>query len=310
VITMTGRQLSAWVPSIHPFRADGELDEAAFRGHIQRLATLGMHIFVANEGTGESHTMNFSEMRRVMEIAKEEAEGHVPVCGMGRKVRTASEMIEFVRAVEETGLDGIHIYGLDIGHGLTPSPREQEAYLDEVLSSTTLPIMISCWEPSGYLYSLPLLERIVARYEHVTSIMLAAFNMNYAQRLIDSLGGRVEIITAPAILLPGLAFGSNGFALSIGNLVPRTCVSIVDHYRAGRYPEAEVAFAAMQRISGAIADFGGAPGSSSVIKAALNILGLSGGYPRKPRLPLEDERLPILAELIERLDIRVLEGLS
>ena len=53
-----------------------------------------------------------------------------------------------------------------------------------------------------------------------------------------------------------------------------------------------------------------AAGGIRATKAALNALGLPGGSPRLPQLPVPDASVPPLLEIIERLGIRTIEGWS
>ena len=48
-------------------------------------------------------------------------------------------------------------------------------------------------------------------------------------------------------------------------------------------------------------------GGNRVTKAALNRLGLPGGYPHRPRLPVEDARLDRILKVIEDLGIAGIE---
>ena len=51
-----------------------------------------------------------------------------------------------------------------------------------------------------------------------------------------------------------------------------------------------------------------AAGGIRATKASLNALGLPGGYPRLPQLPVPDSMVPPLLEAIERLGIAAIEG--
>ena len=51
-----------------------------------------------------------------------------------------------------------------------------------------------------------------------------------------------------------------------------------------------------------------AAGGIRATKAALNALGLPGGFPRLPQLPVPDASVPPLLDTIERLGIGTIEG--
>jgi hypothetical protein len=51
-------------------------------------------------------------------------------------------------------------------------------------------------------------------------------------------------------------------------------------------------------------------GGISATKAALAQLGLPGGSPRRPRLPVPESNAAELAAMLDELDIRTIEGLA
>jgi dihydrodipicolinate synthase/N-acetylneuraminate lyase len=51
-----------------------------------------------------------------------------------------------------------------------------------------------------------------------------------------------------------------------------------------------------------------AAGGIRATKAVLNALGLPGGYPRLPQLPVPESMVPPLLEAIEQLGIGAIEG--
>ncbi|HEX4778236.1 MAG TPA: dihydrodipicolinate synthase family protein, partial [Acidimicrobiia bacterium] len=61
-------QASTFVISLTPFTATGELDEDGLRGHLRRLASSGIGVYLGGSGSGEGYTLSRDEMRRVLEI--------------------------------------------------------------------------------------------------------------------------------------------------------------------------------------------------------------------------------------------------
>jgi 4-hydroxy-tetrahydrodipicolinate synthase len=303
---MRQRSRSVWVPSIHPFNADSSLDEGGFRVHLQRLANAGLNVLVANEGSGESFTFSDAEMARVMEIAKEELHGKVIVSGMGRMVRKASDMIEFVRLVEEIGLDCVQIYALEMGHGLTPSVAEQERYLRDVLEHTHIPTVLSLHRHAGYSYPVDLLDRIVDDYPQIVGAIVTTNDVLYLWEVLEVLGERIEVHTHTWNAMTNLALGGDAFAAPEANLAPRLCASVMEHYTAGRYTEAEAAFLRVVRLWSICGKYGSARGT----KAALEILGLPAGPVRLPRLGVNDDERATIARALDELGVRESEAIA
>jgi 4-hydroxy-tetrahydrodipicolinate synthase len=291
--------LSAFVVSLTPFKSDGELDEDEVRGHFRRLAAAGIGVYVGGTGTGEGATLSVDETRRLYEIAREELKGKVPVRAMGVEPRTAGEMIELARLAADTNLDAMQIYSI-AAPGATPA--ELEDYFDDVLSVVRIPAVISIHHAVGYTIPLDLVKRLVTQFDHVVGVNCTKADL----RLLDLVGAEVAVHVADVTqILNNLVLGGHGFLTNDANLVPRLCVSIIAYFEAGDFRRANEAFATLIRVHDENAKFLAFKGT----KAALNLLGLPGGYPRSPRHPLSAGEISQIGEALQRLDIPSIEGL-
>jgi 4-hydroxy-tetrahydrodipicolinate synthase len=81
-------------------------------------------------------------------------------------------------------------------------------------------------------------------------------------------------------------------------------MSVIDAFRTDNLPALMQRWSKVMRLSVGLYGNGGI----RVTKAVLNRLGLAGGYPRKPRLPAEDDRLTRAMALVETLGLGELEG--
>lgn len=304
---MTTKRLSTYAISITPFDERQQLDEQALRGHFRRLADAGIGVYVCGGGSGEAFTLSWEEQRRVLEIAIEELKGKVEVRAMGREPRTPAEMLTFARMAQETGFDTLQIYSLDPGHGNQPTPRAQEAYFREICETVPLKLVLSTHLAVGYFAPNDLLARLVADYPHIVGVNLSTPDPTQLIRLLEVLGDKVEVhVGGPLQALDAMIFGANGYLSSEANLVPKLCQSLVDHFAAGRYAECHAAFARVMRLFTQQRVLGGV----GCTKAALNLLGLPGGLPRKPRLPATPEEIERIRLMLDELDIAGCEGLA
>lgn len=304
---MNAKPLSTYAISITPFDEAQALDEAAFRGHLRRLAASGIGVYVCGGGSGEAFTLTSAEQRRVLEIAAEELRGKVEMRAMGREPRTPAEMLEFAAMAKDAGFETIQVYSLDQGHGNQPSPRALEAYFREVCEKIDLKVVLSTHLSVGYFASQDLLSTLIRDYPHIVGVNLSTPDITQLVRLVDSVGDRVEVhVGGPMQAIDALILGANGFLSSEANLVPGLCQSIVDHYRERRFEQAHTAFAQVLRLFTAQRALGGV----TCTKTALNLLGLPGGYPRKPRLPATEQETQRIGQMLAELDIARLEGLA
>ncbi|TML13734.1 MAG: dihydrodipicolinate synthase family protein [Actinobacteria bacterium] len=297
---------SVYVISLTPFAEDESLDERAFRAHLQRMKAAGIGVYVGGAGSGEAYTLSPAEMRRVLEIAVEELQGAVPVRAMGVEPRTAKEMITFGKLCAAVGVDAMQVYSLDIGHVGRPAGEEIERYLDDVLSSLEVPAVISTHFSVGYFVPVAIMARICDRYDHVIGINCTNPDINYLTQLCTIIDERVEIHTGLMTqALGAFAVGASGYLTTEANVVPRLCVEVVERYGAGDLSGMMAAYGRLLRFSDKLLGDGG---SIRATKATLSLMGLPGGIPRRPRLPLADaattERLQ---QMIDELALRETE---
>jgi ABC-type nitrate/sulfonate/bicarbonate transport system permease component/dihydrodipicolinate synthase/N-acetylneuraminate lyase len=297
---------STFTISLTPFDAHGDLDTESLRGHLRRMATAGMGMYVGGGGSGEAYTLSDAEMGTVLDLAVAELKGVVPVRAMGREPRTAKEMISFVTMAEKAGVEATQVYSLDVGHGIAPSNTELEAYFRAVLDATDSPVVISTHQSVGYKLSLDMLQRLSADYPHIIGINCTHGDIGYLVSLIDGLDPRLEVhVGGTQQGFAVMALGGTGYLTSEGNLAPALCRSVSELYQQGDLAGSAEAFALVLRLYSANAAFRSIRG----IKAALMALGLPGGYPRLPRLPVqaeEEQKVQAMLALLAGRPVEVL----
>jgi len=203
------------------------------------------------------------------------------------------------------GVDAAQIYSLDQGHGHRPTPTEIHRYFDDVLSASTFPAVLSTHQSVGYQVPVAMLVEFADRFDHLIGINISHQDLGYLTAIVDALGQRLEIhVGGPHLALTALSLGATGYLSSEGNLAPNLCMGVIgayvdnDAHRLGRM------FGTLLRLSGT---FYGAGGIRAT-KAVLNALGLPGGFPRPPQLPVAEASIPRLLEAIEQLGIPAIEG--
>jgi len=273
---------TVFVISITTFTADGGLDEAALRAHLRRMADGGVGVYVAGSGSGEGYSLSAAERDRVFEITAEELSGRTPARAMGVEPRSAAEMLALAAAAKAAGLDAVQVYSLDLGHGHLPSPGEVERYLRTVLDGADVPLVVSTHQSAGYRIDPVLLAALVADYPHLVGVNCTHADLAYLTAVIDAASGRDVHVGGPAQALTAMALGATGYLTSEANLSPALCRQVVDAFDDGDLRRAAASYAKVVRLSNLLYGRGGIRAT----KAVLNVLGLPGGFPRLPQLPV------------------------
>jgi 4-hydroxy-tetrahydrodipicolinate synthase len=298
-------QPSTFVISITPFTEDGAFDEDATRMHLRRMAAARIGVYLGGGGSGEGYVLSVDESTRLLQIGVEELKGKAPVRAMGVEPRTSRDMIEFMEMAAGTGVEAAQIYSLDQGHGHRPNLEEIHRYFDDVLTAVDFPSVLSTHQSVGYQVPLAMLVEFADRFDHLIGINVSHQDLGYLTAMVDALGDRLEIhVGGPHLALTALSLGATGYLSSEGNLAPRLCVGVIEAYRENDARRMARLFGTLLRLSGT---FYGAGGIRAT-KAALHALGLPGGFPRLPQLPVPDATVPTLLQAIERLGIGAIEG--
>lgn len=287
----------AYVISITPFRPDGSLDEDGLRKHLQRMGNAGIGVYLGGGGSGEGYVLSSDELDQVLRIGVAELRGTVPVRAMGTEPRSAADMVAFVQQAAAAGVDAVQVYSLDQGHGHRPTREEIQAYFDDVLSAVDVDCVLSTHQSVGYTIPVDMLRGFLDRYPHIVGVNCTHQDLRYLASVIDIAGDRVPVhVGGPMQALTGWALGATGFLCSEANLAPELCMAVVEAYRSGA-ADVFARFDAMLRLSNALYGAGGIRAT----KAVLDRLGLPGGPPRRPQLPVAaqvvDELMPLLGDL-------------
>ena len=226
---------------------------------------------------------------------------------MGVEPRSAAEVIALAEQVEGAGLEAMQLYSLDQGHGNHPRSDELEAYLRDVLDAVSIPVVLSSHQAMGYALPCDLVARLIESYDHIIGINYTNPNVTELVRMLEAIEGRIELhVGGPMQAISALALGATGYLSSEGNLAPRLCVSVIEHHRGGDLAMRDAAFAKLLTLFSETQRLGGI----SAAKGALRELGLAGGWPRRPRLPVDPSAARELARSFESLGLREIEGLG
>ena len=280
------RRPSAYVISITPFDDRGALDEPGLRAHLRRMAGCGLGVYVGGAGSGEGYSLRPEEVERVLAVAVDELAGAVPVRAMGVEPRTAAEMVAFAEVAAAAGVDAMQVYSMDLGHLGRPERGEIERYLRTVLDAATIPVVISTHFSVGYFAPADLLAELAAQHPSIVGVNCTNPDLAYLTRLLGSLPDRVEVHTGfTAQALAALSLGASGFLTSEANTVPQFVAAVIERWEAGDLPGVAAVFDRLWRYSTELYAGGG---SIRATKEVLRLLGLPGGPPRAPRLPVSD----------------------
>jgi 4-hydroxy-tetrahydrodipicolinate synthase len=226
----------------------------------------------------------------------------VPVV-IGCTTFTATSTIELGRHARDIGADGILSTPPPY---VSPTPREIERFYATISDGVDLPLMVYNWERGTGVEIEAGLAESLAKLDTVVAIKDSTANVAQAIETLERVVDRVRIFGG-FVSRAGLALlqeiGGDG-SIDGGGLGAPFAVRFYESFWRDDLDAARDAARAYRGLMSQLIrpDWSGVFASPQPqIKAAMNLLGQPGGFPRPPLLPLEDPAsLAQLQHILER----------
>ncbi len=259
---------------VTPFvRKTEDVDEEAYRTLI-RYALPNVDGLVTSGTTGEFPYLTREEQRRLVEIGVEEAGGKPVVAGCGAS--STQEALTLARDAKDAGASAALIV---TPYFLHPSDKGVYQHFYDIATAVDLPII---------LYNIPqvmdsYLPRTVvedlADLPNVIGLKDSSGDLTYTMELLEYAGDRIDIFVGhDEVVLPALAGGVSGFILASAQVYPEVWQEVIRLAGEGQLEEARALQRSVQKLSRIFCRYGG----GVAVKAALKLMGLDMGPPRKP----------------------------
>ncbi|MHA6844536.1 dihydrodipicolinate synthase family protein [Ralstonia syzygii] len=274
-------------------KSDGSLDEAAIKQGLERLIEGGVGGVVMMGMVGENASLTPSEKRTVLRIAKETVAGRVPVISGVAETNTASA-IEFARAAEEIGVDGLMVFP-----GLTykSDGRETVEFYRAVARSTSLDILLYN-NPRGYGVDLTpdLLEELKGE-KNIVAIKEESYDTTRVTDLFTRFGDRYAVVCGvDDLVLESVALGVTCWVSGMANAVPEESVRLLNLAVAGDYAAARKLY----RVLTPLYHLDTHVKLVQYIKLAENITAGYSEVVKAPRLALEGAERERVVAIVEK----------
>jgi len=271
------------------FAPDGGLDEAAFRGYLQRQIDARLGVYLGSGGNGETHAMTPDELHTMYRIGVETCRGRVKVHANLPEEHTADATIAQARIAIDAGVEALHLYTLEGRHGYRPTDPELIGYFDDVLAAIDYPVIIAVNPTMGYSPKPPVIAQIIRRHQQIIGARLSSQPQIYLLDLQDMVDRPIEYHwQLGSGALDPMAFGATLFAAE-ANIIPATFRLFIDQARSREFEAAGKTLADIRRFNRLIMQWGPCARWIKMCMRLLRLPGWEGGL-RKPYLmPPEDE---------------------
>jgi len=259
---------------VTPFTKEGELDEAALR-NLVRFCLPHVDGFVPCGTTGEFVYMSPDERQRVLEVVLDEVGGEKPVIA-GTGAAGTKQAIALAREAQEAGASACLVV---TPYFLHPSDKGVYQHFYEIAKAVDIPII---------LYNIPqAVDRYLPReviedladIPNIVGLKDSSGNLTYMMEVLEFAGDRINVLVGhDEVVLPALAGGAKGMILASAQVFPEVWQRIYRAVGEGDLDTARKLQMGVQKLARIFCRHGGAV----AVKAALNMMGIKVGRPRRP----------------------------
>lgn len=274
------RGVLAFTPT--PFAPDDSLDRDGLARHIDFLCGSGAHAVVVCGGVGEFFSLSMDEYRAAISTAVEAARGRLPVlAGIGHSTRVACEL---ARYAESVGADGLMIHP---PYFLEPSEDGTVRHYQALARATGLGMIV--YSTRGTVATPALVQRL-AEVDSVVALKDEVGDLRWFVEFVERFGDRMAWVNGMAEILaaPYFAAGAQAFTSGLVNFAPQITLAVWEAGAAGRWADLHDLVARQVRPLIELRERRRGYGIT-VVKEAMNLLGMPGGAARSPLVPLAPE---------------------
>ena len=292
---MYKKQLSGvFAPITTPFSKEGKLDLKGLEENMEFYANSPLHGYLALGSNGENKSLVGEEKAQVLKVIIENKGENQPVM-VGCIAESTYETIEFAKVAESMGADFITL--------LAPSYFKKqmtdqvlEKYFTDVAGSVKTPCLVYCAPQftGGIVLSSGLVSNL-ASHDNIVGIKDSSTG-NIDNYLLVAPEDFAVMAGSANFFVNALLGGGTGGIVSLANAFPQVTAKLYDLFVQKKYEELFTYNMDVLRLNKAVSGKGGV----SAVKAAMNLIGLVGGYPRLPLLPLEEKDVEILGQVLKQ----------
>lgn len=271
-------------PVTTPFGADGELDGAGLEGNLAAHLRAGLDGVVVTGSTGEAALLDEREREQMVEIGRRVVpKDKLLIAGCGAE--STRTTLRYIEQSAKRGADAALVVAPHyFGSAMTESALR--SHYTQVAEQSPLPVI---------LYNIPrymhfrlsnALVSELARHENVIGIKDSSGDQDSLKGYLESQSDRFTVLTGNGpFWKTALQLGARGGILAYALFLPEPALAVFSAMQRG---DTAAAGELHERVTLAARTIVNELGPAGV-KAALDVIGLRGGAPRLPLLPLSKD---------------------
>lgn len=286
-----------FAPLATPFRDDGELDRAGFEKNVAAHMRHGLRGVVVAGSTGEAALLDERERQQLLEWARplvpKEA---LLVAGVGAESTRTTVM--FARDAVARGADALLVVAPHYFASAMTEPALRAHYL-RVADESAIPVILYNIPKYMHFRLSNALVAELALHENVIGIKDSSGDRDSLAGYLQAQSGSFDVLTGNGpFWQTALAMGARGGILAVSLFLPELALAIAAAMERG---DTAAAVELQARLTPGARTIVGDLGVAGV-KAALDAVGLRGGSPRSPLMPLPPPEVERVRQLIREAE--------
>lgn len=294
---MTIELKGTFLPITTPFHpATGEVDLAAYRANLRAWFSHPIRGVLVAGSTGEAVYLDDAEAAAILEAAREEAPADRLIL-MGTGAESTRATIKKTKKAAEGGADAALVKPPAFYKG-GMTPEALARHYRAVADASPIPVIV--YQVPLRLSTLEFPTPLVAELaEHPNIVGMKDSRGDVAKlgELVDACPKDFQIVAgAGSALLGGLELGAVGGIVAVGLYAPAESAEVSVAFYEGRKADAGRIQERLTPLHTGIVGAMGVPG----IKVAMDVVGLRGGDPRPPLLPVAETKRDEIRAILEK----------
>ena len=278
------------LPITTPFQVDGALDLEGLRSNIRKWNETAISGYVVLGSTGERVNLDEDEQFHVIGTAREICPAdRVFIAGVGQQ-STRGTIQEISKLTTALPVDAVlvitpHFYRAAI------TQAALVAHYRDVADASPVPLILYSMPALTSIKIEPATAAVLSEHPNIIGIKDSSNDIAALQEALKLVRDDFAVLTGNGtVLREALSVGAGGGILAVGCVVPELCFEIWRAVKSGDQDRAAALQAVLTPLAAAVTTRFGIGG----LKAALDIIGYSGGQVRAPlRAPDDGARTEI-----------------
>lgn len=271
-----------YAPIATPF-AGGEIAYDRLEKNLDFWLGSDMTGVVVMGSNGEFVLLTPQEKEELMRFVCARAKGKKPVVA-GTGAESTAETIRLNEKAAEAGADAVLVVTPNYYKG-EMTDQVLARFFTDVADASPLPVILYNMPRNTGINISAKLTAELAKHPNIIGVKDSGGNIVQIADTIRNSPADFSVFAGSAsFLLTSLVLGATGGTLALANIFPNECARLQKLFEAGKLQEARDLQMNLIDSNNAVTARWGIPG----LKAAMEMIGLYGGDPRPPLLPLKE----------------------